>query len=126
MSMLLVGVTVAIGFGQQRLVGLLRRSARYINRIAGVILVTAGAYIVWFWSTSLTSGATALGENSAFRFVEDLSQRAFRLIGDHALVWGIGLATVIVAALLTVWLRNDDDAGSGEDRELAGATHGGN
>jgi len=124
MSMLLLGLTVAIGFGQQRLVGFLRRSARYINRVAGAILVVAGAYIVWFWSTSLASGATALGENGAFRFVEDLSQRAFRIIGDHALAWGLGLGAVILAAVLTVWLRNDEDAAPDEDRELAHAGHG--
>ncbi len=109
MSMLLLGITIAVGLGRQRLVGALRRSARYINRIAGGILVAAGVYIVWFWTTSLSAGATALGASGPFRLFEDLSQRAFRLIGDHALLWGLGLGALILGAVLTVVLHSDDE-----------------
>jgi len=115
MSMLLLGITIAVGLGQQRLVGALRRSARYINRVAGAVLIAAGAFIVWFRTTSLSSGATALGASGPFRFFEDLSQRAFRLIGDHALLWGLGLGALILGAVLTVVFRSDEDAGPHDD-----------
>jgi hypothetical protein len=49
-----------------------------------------------------------------FRFVEDLSQRAFRLIGDHALLWGLGLGAVILTAVLTVTLRRPPREEPGE------------
>lgn len=118
MSMLLLGITIAVGLGRQRLVGALRRSTRYINRIAGGVLVAAGVYIVWFWTTSLSVGAAALGASGPFRFFEDLSQRAFRLIGDHALLWGLGLGAIILAAVLTVVLRSDDHAGPHEEDHM--------
>jgi len=102
MSMLLIGVTLALGLGQQSLVRVLRRSVRHVNRVAGGILVLAGAYIVWFWGTNLAGGASALGDSGAFRFVEDLSRRAFALIGDHPLAWGLGLAATIGAAVVYV------------------------
>lgn len=126
MSMLLLGVTVAIGFGQQSLVSWLRRSVRYVNRIAGAVLVAAGGYIVWFWATNLISGATALNASGPFRFVEGLSTRALDIIGENALAWGLGLGFLIGAAVLYVVLRSDDShpSGSEPDRELADATHG--
>jgi cytochrome c biogenesis protein CcdA len=122
MSMLLIGVTLTIGLGQQSLVRRLRRSVRYVNRLAGAILVLAGAYIVWFWSTNLAAGADALGNAGAFRFVENLSQRAFAVIGDHPLAWGLGLASTIgaaVAYVITTTRRAGDppDGGEGERRE---------
>lgn len=102
MSLLLVGVTIALGFGQNSLVGWLRRSARAINKVSGAVLVLAGGYIVWFWLTNLTSGASSLAESGAFRFIENLSQTAFRVIGDNALAWGLGLGSLIVFTIVFV------------------------
>lgn len=121
MSMLLVGVTIAIGLGQHSLVGWLRRSVRYINKVSGVVLIVAGGYIVWFWGTTLASGAGALNSSGPFRFIESLSQTAFRVIGNNTLIWGLGLGAIIVAAIGFVILRSDDDE---PDRELVGAGHG--
>jgi len=113
MSMLLLGVTVAVGLGHRRIIGALRRSGRLINRIAGVILIAAGAYILWFWGTSLSSGPAALGASGAFRFVETLSQGAFRIIGEHPLAWGIGLGIVIFAAIYAAFRRRSGEGGDG-------------
>lgn len=97
MSLMLVGVTVALALGKEALVSRLRDSARYINRIAGAILVVAGLYIVWFWTTSLAAGSDALGTSGAFQFVESLSQRMLTTIGENPLAWTIGLVVVIGA-----------------------------
>jgi cytochrome c biogenesis protein CcdA len=106
MSMLLVGVTIAIGLGQHSLVGWLRRSVRYINRVSGFVLILAGSYIVWFWGTTLASGAGALNSSGPFRFIENLSQAAFRVIGDNTLAWGLGLGVLIAGAVGFVFLRS--------------------
>jgi cytochrome c biogenesis protein CcdA len=120
MSMLLVGVTIAVGLGQQRLVGLLRRSARVINRAAAVILIAAGAYIVWFWGTNLSSGATALSGSGPFRFIENLSQRALQVIGGHPLLWGLGLGALILIAMVVIRLGGDDRSTLEEDPAVGG------
>lgn len=122
MSMLLVGVTIALGLGQQSLVGWLRRSARLINKVSGGVLVLAGTYIVWFWSTNLTAGAVSLGTSGPFRFVENLSQTAFRVIGDHPLAWGLGLGAVILTTIGYVVVRSGGDTAAtpdGPPEELA-------
>jgi cytochrome c-type biogenesis protein len=102
MAMLLVGVTIAVGLGQQGIVSVLRRSTRYVNCVAAVILIVTSVYIVWFWSTNLAAGATALGASGPFRFVEGLSQRAFAIVGDHPAIWGLGLGALIATSL--VWV----------------------
>jgi cytochrome c-type biogenesis protein len=114
MSMLLLGVTIAVGLGQQRLVSALRRSAQYVNRAAALILMAAGAYIVWFWTTNLAAGATALSTSGPFRFVEDLSRRAFGIIGNHPTVWGVGLGALIATSIAWVLLRGADNTGPQE------------
>lgn len=102
MSLVLVGITVAMALGKQTIVSRLRGSVRYINRAAGAILVAAGAYIVWFWGTSLASGASALGNSGPFRFVESLSQWAQQTIGENALAWGLALVALIGSAVVVL------------------------
>ena len=112
MSIMLVGVTVALALGKQSLVKRLRSSARYINRVSGAVLVIAGSYIVWFWGTNLSQGAGALGDQGAFRFVETLSQRATEIFGQNALLWGVILVAVI-AAVVVYAFRGSDGKGEG-------------
>lgn len=122
MSMLLLGVTVAIGLGRQALVARLRRSVGYVKNIAGALLVLAGGYIMWFWATNLLSGATALSASGPFRLVESLSAWALDVIGENALLWGLALGVAVGAAILYVVLRSDSDVEP--DRELVDAAHG--
>lgn len=106
MSMMLIAVTTVLALGKQSLVGRLRASARYLNRVSGVVLVLAGGYIAWFWGTNLTSGASALNESGAFRFLENLSQRATSLFGEHAVSWGFILGALILAATAFAFARS--------------------
>ncbi len=125
MSMLLIGVTVAVGLGQHSLVGWLRRSVRYINRVSGFVLILAGTYIVWFWGTTLASGADALNGSGPFRFIENLSQTAFRVIGDNTLAWGLGLGLLITSAVGFVFLRSQPPPDDVEaQKELVSADSG--
>ncbi len=117
MSLVLMVVTLAVAVGKQGLVRRLRASARYVNRVAGAILVLAGGYIVWFWATNLAAGASSLGERGAFRLVEGLSQRALAAVTGNVAALGLGLAAVVVTALVYVLLR-------GGRRPMADPDHG--
>jgi cytochrome c-type biogenesis protein len=101
MSLVLVVLTLAVAAGQQSIVRRVRASAKYINRVAGGILVLAGAYIVYFWATNLARGA--LEPSGLTIFVEQVSSRLTNLIGGAPLVWGTGFAAVIVAAAGYAW-----------------------
>lgn len=123
MSLVLVAITVALALGKNTLVARMRGSVRYVGRISGFVLVLAGAYIIWFWTTNIVSGAGALGNAGAFRFVETLSQWALNTIGSDPLLWGVGLLAVIVLAGLGLSIsgRRDralrDTTHEGSDRE---------
>ena len=102
MSMLLVVVTLALAFGKQALVGWLRRSAQHVNRVSGGILLLAGAYIVWFWATTLASGG--LGQSSAVVMIERMSSVVTNLLGDRAMAVAAVLAVTIAAAGIYSWV----------------------
>lgn len=97
MSLVLLVVTLALAVGKERLVGRLRRSAAHVNRVSGAILVLAGAYIVWFWVTSLGNPLAATGPVTV---VEQWSSRLTQLIGDRPVVSGGMLAAVVLVAVV--------------------------
>jgi cytochrome c biogenesis protein CcdA len=53
MSLVLVTLTVAIALARQSLVGALRAAMRHVDRVAGVMLIVAGAYIAYYWASDL-------------------------------------------------------------------------
>jgi cytochrome c-type biogenesis protein len=97
MSLVLVSVTLAMAMGRRSLVGWLRRSARYLNRVAGAILVVAGAYIVFFWATNLSRGPTSLSDPVVF--VERISSVLTQLVGGSPLLWGVLLGAMVLVAV---------------------------
>jgi cytochrome c biogenesis protein CcdA/thiol-disulfide isomerase/thioredoxin len=113
MSMMLMTITLVIALGKQTIVNRLRASIRYVNRIAGGILVLAGSYIVWFWGTTLTAGPGALNDSTPFRFFETLSQRATEIFGENALLWAAAFGVIIGGA--AVWVLWQDRQDSSEE-----------
>jgi hypothetical protein len=109
MAVMLLSVTIVLALGKQGLVNRLRASARHINRISGAILVAAGAFIVWFWTTEITSGAGALGSSGAFQVVERIQSSILNFVADNTVL--VGLAGVGVVAAAALWaLRTRDRA----------------
>jgi len=115
MSLVLIGITIALAFGKQGLVGWLRNGARYIGRISGGLLVAAGIYIVWFWGTSLAAGAAALNNAGPFRFVEDLSQRVQNIVASNPLVVAAVLVAVIASGIVAAIVAGRRETRQGVD-----------
>ncbi len=115
MSMLLIVVTLALAFGKQAIVGWLRRSAQHINRVSGGILVLAGAYIVYFWVSTLRQGATSPG--GFITSVEVWSSRLTNTLGGAAVPIGSVLAVAITAAIVAAVVRSRGAGGGSEDSE---------
>jgi len=101
MSFLLIGVTLALALGRDSLVTRLRASARYVNPISGVVLVLAGAFVVFYWSVVLFTGAENLNNFAVTRLVESFSAWATQLIGTHPLALGIALGVGVAAAIVS-------------------------
>jgi cytochrome c-type biogenesis protein len=52
MASVLVALTVALAFLKQGLVKWLRRALPYAQRASAVLLILAGAYVVFYWWTA--------------------------------------------------------------------------
>lgn len=104
MAVLLLVVTFALAFGKQTLVARLRRGSAAVNRIAGVILVLAGGYIVYFWAVTLRTGGQP--RSGLVTWVENLSSRAVNVVASSAIpigaVAGLIAVIVVVASLAGV------------------------
>ena len=97
MSIVLLGITVAMALGKDSLVKRLRSASKHVNRISGAVLIFAGVFIVWYWSTILLSGASALGANGPVRFIDNLSSSITSIIGENPVITVLVLVGVIGA-----------------------------
>jgi len=110
MSTVLMGLTVIVALGKQGVLNKVRASARYVNRVSGAILIAAGAWIVWFWTTAITSGAGALSASSGFQFFENLSQTLLNFVANNTLFVAVSFLVVIGGAVAIALRRGSDAA----------------
>jgi cytochrome c biogenesis protein CcdA len=100
MSMVLIGITVALALGKDTLVRKLRGTAPYINKISGVVMILAGGFIVWYWATILRSGAVALSDNGLVRSIDRLSASLTTLISNHPVAAGLVVLAIILIPIV--------------------------
>jgi cytochrome c-type biogenesis protein len=101
MGVVITFVTVCVAMAKHGLVARLRRVLPYVGRVAGVLLILAGAYTVWFgwWERAVRTDAE-IGDGP-ISVVNDVSDS----IGDWVLDFGavrLGLVLAGVTAMLAV------------------------
>lgn len=109
MSVVLLAITVAMALGKESLVKRMRAASRHVNRISGIVLIFAGAFIVWYWSIVLLTGADALGTSRPIRFIDDLSSSVTSIVASNPVITAVVLLIVVVAAGLTTRHRSERD-----------------
>ncbi len=105
MSLMLVGITVMLAIGKDGLVRRLRSASRAVSTISGIVLIGAGLFIVWYWVTILSFGATALGTSGPAAWVERASSASITFISNNPAVVAVGLAAIVAAPFLMTWRR---------------------
>jgi cytochrome c biogenesis protein CcdA len=102
MSVVLIALTVTMALGKKGLLGWLRKSGRFVGRVSGVILVAAGAYLIAYWASNLGDpiGAPA----GPIVFIEKIAARLTTSIGNDPAIWGVGFATIVLAAIAVLGL----------------------
>jgi hypothetical protein len=98
----------------------LRRASHVFDRISGIVLVIAGAFIVFYWTLVLSSGDNALSNNALTVWVEGLQADVTELIGKAPLWVWVPVLVIPIAVAAAYALR--DDAGNGSDRPLEDST----
>ncbi|MBT8202901.1 MAG: cytochrome c biogenesis protein CcdA [Acidimicrobiia bacterium] len=101
MAAIVMVLTVGLALGKEQVVSRLRRASHGFNRAAGVVLILAGAFIVFYWTLILAGGDNALATNSLTTWVEGLQSDLTDLIGAVPLwAWLPALGTPIIAAVV--------------------------
>lgn len=108
MSMVLLGITVAMALGKDSLVKRLRSASRHVNRISGIVLIFAGAFIVWYWATVLLSGADALSTNGPIRFIDNLSSSVTSIVAGRPILTVLMMLALITGAVAFSRSRNSN------------------
>jgi cytochrome c-type biogenesis protein len=109
MSALLMGVTLAVAFAKQGIVGRLRSMLRHVQRVSAGFLVIAGVYITWFWIDDLSSDAGDQGQ--AAGVVDGWSASLTNWVQNNSAPIGLLLVGgVAIAALSTVLKRFEPTA----------------
>jgi len=109
MSLVLVAVAVAVALARTALLTWLRSVSRRVDRVAAVLLVVAGLYVVGYWVFTLAvppGSADAPGWARAaevpMRAVERLSSRSVNLVQGQTALIAVVLGLVVAAAALAV------------------------
>lgn len=105
MALVLTALTVTLALARGGLLHVLRRAMAYVDRFAGVFLVLAGAYLVYYWVFNLTTdnGLSSDTGGGIAKIVERWSSNAQNWIQGQG-VWRLGLllAVVVGAAVAAV------------------------
>ncbi len=116
-GLVLTTLALALAVARQPVVERLAAARRSIDRVAGVLLVLAGGYLVWYWLESLSSDPGTTTGSGPLPVVDDWSSSLAARFGT----WGSGLALVLAAvvvgaALLAVAGRRSSGPPADEDR----------
>jgi cytochrome c-type biogenesis protein len=94
MALPLLALTVALAVGRDTLMRHARRLGFFVNRLAGVLLVVAGVYIVAYWGSEL-AGVSAGPLAAVILAVERASSGLTELMSGRPLLWGLAFAAVV-------------------------------
>jgi cytochrome c-type biogenesis protein len=95
MTVVLATATLSVAAAQHSILNAMHHTSRHVHRIAAVLLVITGLYIVYYWSWALTTDGTTDTGYGPIGFVERRSSRLSALIIDN---WQL-LAIVGAAAV---------------------------
>jgi cytochrome c-type biogenesis protein len=111
-GLLLTSLTLALALARQSLVRSVRRVLPYVNRVAGALLVLAGAYVAYYGTVEIKQGANpgSPPDSSIINRVTEWSSQASNWLQDRgatniALVLSVGVCGALV---FTVVARRTD------------------
>jgi hypothetical protein len=129
MALLVSALTVALAFANTSLLALLRRSLRYVDRVAAVFVILSGLYLLWyFYWVDLREEGDPITD-----WAQERQVRATVFLSDHWQLVGVVLAAVVGAAIVYVWFtgqsrpstsdpeRLPSDPGGADESAAAGA-----
>jgi cytochrome c-type biogenesis protein len=106
MALLLTALTVSLALAQGRLLRSLRSAQRYIDRIAGALLIVAGVYLIYYWWYDVASdtGAEDVRGQGLVVWLQDRMVELQSWLEQRGVTWLlIVFGGVIAIAVLLLW-----------------------
>ena len=106
MTTVLMALTVSLAMARQSLLHTLRKAMQHVDKAAGVLLVIAGAYIVYFWSIDLAEVQSGSAWREPVLLVERFSDGIRNRIRDAGGTRvGLVLGAIVAASIGSVLIR---------------------
>ncbi|MFT5530343.1 MAG: cytochrome c-type biogenesis protein [Candidatus Poriferisodalaceae bacterium] len=110
MAVVLMALTISLATARTSLLTGLRKALPYVDRVAGLLMVLAGLYMVWFWVTERLGSE----QGGIVLRVEQWSGSLANFInGIGGMRLGVGLSVIVALAALVVLIRPDDKEQAG-------------
>ncbi len=105
MALIVTALTIALAVANTSLLRALRTGSQYVDRIAAVLVVLSGLYLIYyFWYVDISEESTAVTDR-----VDSLQQRIQNQLNDHWQIAGGVLAAVVIAAVAYVLSRREPE-----------------
>ncbi|HSP28373.1 MAG TPA: cytochrome c biogenesis CcdA family protein [Ilumatobacteraceae bacterium] len=123
MGAIILALSVSAALAHNSVAGALRSVSRWAPRLAGVLLITSGAYAVWYGRHELEVYGGDLREDRLVQFGLDLQTR-FIVFTDSigAVRIAVGVVAITVLAYVVLRLRSDRPAARAAQRRHTTAT----
>ncbi len=106
MALIVTSLTIALAVANTSLLRVLRNGSQYVDRIAAVLVLLSGMYLVYyFWVVDINENRSAITDR-----VERLQQRIQAQLLDHWQPVAVVLAVIVLAAAVYGFGRRRSDA----------------
>lgn len=104
MATLMMALTLSLALARQSLVVTLRRALPYVNRVAGVLLIVAGAYVGWYgWYEVRVLRGDTTGSGTIDRGLELQSRMSNWINGIGTTRLGLLFGALVLVALAVAY-----------------------
>jgi threonine/homoserine/homoserine lactone efflux protein len=102
MAVVLTTLSLGLALARESMVRRMRSVLRYVDRVAGALLVLVGIYLVWYWASNLATDPGVQVGTSPIDAVESWSSWASTELSEGGT--GLGLTLALVVAAAAGWL----------------------
>ena len=94
MALIVTALTVAMAVANTSLLGALRRGSQYVDRVAAVLVLLSGLYLVYyFWVVEVNENSSPITEG-----IQNVQERVQLTLNDHWQLVAVVLGGIVAAA----------------------------
>jgi cytochrome c-type biogenesis protein len=107
MAVVLMALSVLVAIARELVTRMVRPALRYMNRVAGLLLLASGGYLSYFWARLHFGDTATVADDPIVSFGVRFSGRARNFADGHgAFVLAVALAIVVLAVGAGLWQRS--------------------